>query len=465
MAATHDLPELFVIGCICAELPFVVALDAPLNDQQLDVLRWIGQGCPQRDWPDAGHKTVAVALQNRRLVTISRKGGRWAAQIQAAGQHYLAHGAYPASHGRRKMPTRSPSTSVANPVTRGDRRSNRTQPAHATGSATADQAAPPGSPAVQRLTPTRQLLHDIVTAGGSLRRNVKDDKTNYGGLVTIINRRGMAPAGQRLVMTSAGSYYDRLFQFEPLPTWRTVPPRELVAAERIGRWHPVVAPLRDNKRLGASSDIRRRMLRILQSIALEAEARGHTVVPPTKHADHRGYQQRNNEPGQLVICIGQYRFAVSVQQRDSYTAHVPTAAELDQQKKWSWSRPPRWDIAPGERLRLRIGSEVFRGRGHDWSDTKSLSTRVEDRLAEAMKGIEDSARCEDERRAAEARARDEEARRRAAAEALAGERHADNMRAVALRDQASAWQQAELLRSYLGAMAVRRDSLETKTRE
>lgn len=36
-----------------------------LNESQLAVLRWIADGCPERDWPNNTYKTTAVALQNR----------------------------------------------------------------------------------------------------------------------------------------------------------------------------------------------------------------------------------------------------------------------------------------------------------------------------------------------------------------------------------------------------------------
>jgi hypothetical protein len=41
------------------------------------------------------YKTTAIALQNRRLVTVSKRGGVWRAEIVDAGRHYLTHGTYP----------------------------------------------------------------------------------------------------------------------------------------------------------------------------------------------------------------------------------------------------------------------------------------------------------------------------------------------------------------------------------
>lgn len=41
------------------------------------------------------YKTTAIALQNRRLATVSKKGGQWGAEITDAGRYYLGHGKHP----------------------------------------------------------------------------------------------------------------------------------------------------------------------------------------------------------------------------------------------------------------------------------------------------------------------------------------------------------------------------------
>src|SRR5689334_9941469 len=73
----------------------MVDFRAPLNDGQLEVLRWIAQGCPDGVMKGHSHKRIAIALQDRRLVKISKKGGIWRAETTDAGHHYLEHGDYP----------------------------------------------------------------------------------------------------------------------------------------------------------------------------------------------------------------------------------------------------------------------------------------------------------------------------------------------------------------------------------
>jgi excisionase family DNA binding protein len=65
---------------------------ARLTERQVEVLRWVGDGCPAKDWPDEGHKVMARAMSYRGLVDVRRKNKRWTATITEAGRYYLDHG-------------------------------------------------------------------------------------------------------------------------------------------------------------------------------------------------------------------------------------------------------------------------------------------------------------------------------------------------------------------------------------
>lgn len=75
-------------------------MNLSLNDRQLDVLRWIIEGCAPGRWSegDYTYKLTAVALQNRGLANISKTGGRWHATATDAGCHYSSTGSYPPGH-------------------------------------------------------------------------------------------------------------------------------------------------------------------------------------------------------------------------------------------------------------------------------------------------------------------------------------------------------------------------------
>jgi excisionase family DNA binding protein len=70
----------------------VVARPIKLSNRQVAVLRWIGGGCPRRDWPDESHKNTARALASRGLAEVGRKKKVWTATITSAGEYYLEHG-------------------------------------------------------------------------------------------------------------------------------------------------------------------------------------------------------------------------------------------------------------------------------------------------------------------------------------------------------------------------------------
>ena len=66
----------------------------PLSDRHVNVLRWIADGCPDREWPDESHKLSARALESRGLARVRRKGKLWHAVLTEDGQDYLDHGRY-----------------------------------------------------------------------------------------------------------------------------------------------------------------------------------------------------------------------------------------------------------------------------------------------------------------------------------------------------------------------------------
>ena len=155
-----------------------MTLDAPLNGRQVEVLRWISDGCPEDRWTNSSYKRTAAALEWRGLVTVSKRGGTWSASILRAGTEYLAIGNYPAGHRLHRV-------RVPRPLPPPD--ASRKEPP-------APKAAGPVP-----LKPTHQLVKDIVDAGGLLERDLTDDDRSYTHLVSIINRRQMAPDDKQVI--------------------------------------------------------------------------------------------------------------------------------------------------------------------------------------------------------------------------------------------------------------------------
>ncbi|GAB3261581.1 hypothetical protein [Arthrobacter pigmenti] len=74
-------------------------MDLTLNDVQLEVLRWVADGCDMEALVTPTFKTSAAALRNRGLVELDRRRGRWNASLTQKGTYYLEHGRHPDAPG------------------------------------------------------------------------------------------------------------------------------------------------------------------------------------------------------------------------------------------------------------------------------------------------------------------------------------------------------------------------------
>lgn len=422
-----------------------MALDAPLNTRQLDVLRWISDGCPDGRWTTFTFKTTANALASRRLATVSKRGGIWSAAVLPAGEYYLANGSYPPGHFAKRR--RSQLVDLDSPV-----RPPAVAKQPVTPLAFNTVAVRPKKPVpADGLTPTRKLLKDIVDAGGMLELDTTDDKTSYRSLVSIINRRGMAPDGQEVIMARGKSYHHLVFRLSSVSDWQTDPPSQVVAAERIGRWHPAVASLRDEKRLDAiEKELRGRAFRLLHALAREADARGYAVRATRQN--YRGYGHKNTKlSGDLIFTVGDIECSVHIWQPQDRIDHTPTREELERQKLYSWSRPPKYDFVPANRLKIAIDTTSRFSSKESWTETKTLS--LQSRLPDVMMTFERWAVIDAEGKEAERRAEIERQARQAREEALAREAYVQHALGERLKADLDNWELAGRLRLYVAEMA------------
>lgn len=96
-----------------------------LNERQLDILRWIGEGTPEREWPDWSHRTTAKALQSRGLVKVRGRGPTWTATVTDRGRRVLlgevgvsGRGAETATRKNKATSKRGTSATPAGPAQR-----------------------------------------------------------------------------------------------------------------------------------------------------------------------------------------------------------------------------------------------------------------------------------------------------------------------------------------------------------
>jgi hypothetical protein len=407
-----------------------VALDTPLNQRQLEVLHWISDGCPDGRWTDFTFKLTTTALASRRLVTVSKREGAWSAAILPAGEHYLTKGQYPEGHWikRRRRPQIDSDTRVK-------------PPAVAQRPVDPNRGGPTSAQSKKHLpSRARELVAEVIAAGGEIQRESKEGQRAYSLLVAAVNRHKLAPEGKQLTVEMGSRWEISVIRLEDAPYWLTTPAPEVVQAERIGRWHPTLARLREREFISMSTALERQMLRILQALAVEADARGHRVEPANPR---RRYHYRQSEAGHVAVNIRGYRYTIAVWQK---YREVPPPR---------WGKPPkRPDADAGDSLAVGLiwESSGRSGISESWSDLSSKRTKVESLLPTILWEIERRSDREDRRREQEKLAAIERERLQAEAERRARILHAENVRAEVLRDQHTRWREGLQLREYLAAM-------------
>ena len=349
----------------------------PVNERQLEVLRWIADGCPDGVMTDSSHRTSAVALRNRGLAKVSKRGG-WHAEATEAGRHYLEHGDYPteeSSPSKAPRPPRAPRT-----------RTPKTTPPEPAEAAT------------------------VIVEGGP-------------------TESAAAVEGQ---------------------------PRRVIVPERLVKPHPLVAELRDSKRgLGISKGLVPRALRIVHALALASEREGWAVSSVANTRDRWGNAWDSKDL--FVIDTGELREGIRLGEENDRTPHTPTAYELKQKERWSYTTIPEWDYQPSGRIYLEIDSN-YDGRRHRWSDRQRWS--IEEKLDQLLLELEERSAIEREKRLERERREVERQVQVDLAVAQAKVRLAEEHRAQALLFQAEAWQQTELIRGYLEALRRRIETIE-----
>lgn len=410
-----------------------MALDAPLNQRQIDILRWVNEGCQEGRWPDHTYKTTAAALEWRGLIAVSKRGGVWSASILSAGTHYLATGNYPPGHKlHRVRPTPPPTGHVA-------------------------VAEPPrqrASSASATLKPTHQLVKNIVDAGGILERNVSDDDTNYKHLVSIINRRNMAPDSQQIILHERLKPAHIVLRLSGVSRdWKSG-----LFPSHISKWHPVVAELRTDKRLDhVSASLRPRAFRLLHALAREADARGHGVSLSKRESRHGYGEPTGGIVGSLVFEVDYVRCALSVSEPQDRVPHVATAKELEKAKRDTWYRIPTHDYVKSGRLQITLATDSGYSSKIGWEDTAKI--RLESRLCDVMPVFERWAAIDAERKAAERQRQIAARERREREDEIALEEYKQQTLGDRLVADLNAWELAGRLRAYLAVLRQRVDAM------
>lgn len=393
-----------------------MAQPTTLTQQQIDVLRWIADGCPGGVMTDWSHRISAAALRRRGLVSVTGKGATWTAQVTVGGSDYLKQ-----LDGAEPPIVRGPNVSV-----------------------------------------TEQLMNDIVAAGGVLRvpwRTYYDrHSVDYEQRARLAERHGKVPAGKWLEIERHRDEIE--LRLEDMPPGLADAVAELTPVpvrDDVARYHPAARQFRDEKaEHQVSQEQLRRAVRLVHAVAVEAERRG---------------WKAEAETGGLCLRPSGLTVEISITERGVHR-RGPWEHEVRRYRNYTRflrERPvptgPYDKDATGE-LELAISVTPgggFDGRQRCWGDRQSWT--LEERLPHLFQEIAVRIVLAERHavrqriaaeRAAEAarRAKDERERQWHALMADARDRLIEDHHAAHLRAQAEAWHEVNRLRAYCAAVAA-----------
>lgn len=397
-----------------------------LTERQVSVLRWISEGCPDGAIADEmAARISAGALRNRGLVRTSGRGPTWKARITPAGVAYLKQ--------------------VEGPN--------------------------PPIPRQANISVTRQLVEDVIAAGGSLkvpRKQWNEAGVDYERRVQLAESHGKVPDGSRLLIKHI-SPEESLIELVGNGNVTTARSDSATAAlepvavpARLRKHHRVAREFRDRTELHeVSRKALPRVLRIVHALATEAERRGHRVACVQARED--SYSRSGWKPaheGQLVFTINEHALKVRIWERGA-GLRGPYEQQL---KRWKHDReqparlmqfverPKPYDSGATGELNIEALAGSY-GRQKSWGDRRRW--KLEERLPHLLHELELQAVEAEERRLTLEREQAERQRQWEAAMERAKRQLIEDHRLEHLRNRVHAWQEAEAIRAYCDAVEAR----------
>lgn len=372
-----------------------------LDEQQLSILVRIASGVKPVTSRETRLTRTVYALEDRKLVLLTRTKGFWSAALTESGQLYLESGNH--------LP----------------------EP---------DAGQPDAEPAID----PEDFLSQLIDAGGMRRISDPDEVTRrlWWEAAQSARRAGLIPDGYHLTLKGrdrgdleihlkTGGPHERHIHYRPKDR------RPIPVPERLEDPHPVVAELRDDHLAFALDGPTREWgLRLFQAIADEATRCGHAVRRP---GDYKG--------GHLEVVISAEGWAVAIQRQE-------LASRLAAQRSTTGKGADDVDVPPAQRLRLRLWQ--WPGGGScDWYDgdkstLESQLWQVIVHMEKVTRDIHHAIAMMDGGRSPEERQRERDELRETweAAIAYARERVLTQDRLQVLATEIDAWQQARAIRQY-----------------
>ena len=423
-----------------------------MNDRQLEVLRWIADGCPEGRWrkDDFSYKVSAGALKSRGLVTIRGHAATWAASITEAGAHYLEHGSYPA----------------------GSTRPHRTSRGSRAGATVSSAPLDRDDGATETLTQAKALIQRLQRESGRISVVDPEDSTRaeYRRLLHACRVHGLVPDGHELRFTgrSSGDIVIVLSTGSPAETsdWDRIRTTARTITTNLGALR---SALEGSSILDSiSDDLRPRAVDMLLDLAEQLRA----------HDLRLGANIKLKTPKVFVQVDTRRRDLILTEMLDD-VPHVLTAAEQRELRRSPWKSIPKFDRVPSGRLHIRVARDGWannKPKGDEWSDAKRspLERQVGEIARAIKKGVvdDDDAREREVQRRSEAHEaweRKQAAERRAWEElrSRARDKAVTELREATFIGAFDAWRGAEELRAFadqLDKTATSQGQLEDRPR-
>ena len=414
----------------------MAARNPRLNDRQTAVLLWIAEGCPEGRWEGYAHRVSAAALRSRGLVRISGRGQTWTAELTDAGRDFLEAVDH---EGKEGIGPDGESDAVRS-------------------GAHSDKAS-----TEPRASKTEKLVHDVVAANGTLRLPDERSGVDYRQRAYAAQRSGKVPEGKHLAVARVGDEFEISLRDG---AGTTTPEGELRVPARVGRYHGVARQLRQRTAIQEVSRAQlTRSLRIVHTLAVEIERRGHRIDCVDPGRDSYGRTEwKGSNGGQLEVTIDGHSYRLRICEKgvgirgawEEATARRKEALEHPRSYGWFPERPKPYDADATGVLEISInGGYGRRGRQSRWGDRKRWS--LEDRLPQVLHELEIRAVEDEERRVAFEREREERQRRWEEAMRQAEARFLEDHRLEVLRTRVRLWREADAIREYCDAVEARHE--------
>lgn len=311
-------------------------LRKPLNQRQKDLLQRISEGTHPVTSRDPGLAATVYALRNRGLVTTPRKDGVWTAVITGAGQFFAEHSRFPDPSGNQLHP-------------------------------------PMGS----------ELIAELQDSHGTLR--VADPDPNvraaYRRAIHAVKQHGLVPKGFQLRHTGRNSG-DLIIQLasddNPDETeWNRI---RLGVRDRVSKKADLVSLVQANPDvLAVTEGTRDRALKIVESLAEEAQRQGHRLAISKK---------RKNQG--LFIQVDDRRYPLTIAEEYDEVARASDPAPGVVHRRYSWQRTPQvLESVPSGRLKLSL-ADTSGGTDSQWADkgVRRLESALRAVVAEVVRRAE-----------------------------------------------------------------------------